>query len=110
VAQFGDEQRRSATLANCLTMVLLRGCSPRTAEESSKRLGQRQERFLVQTETKGFWDLLPSQRGTQVQVMTVPVLQVREIMHPPDTCGRFCAVVHVQQTAPKPFLVDLTGG
>jgi len=108
VAQFGDEKRRSAILANCLTMILLRGCSPQTAEEFARRLGQRQERFLVETESRGFWDLLPTQRGAQVQTMSVPVLQPREIMHPPEACGRFCAVVQVQPVSAKPFLVDLT--
>lgn len=108
ISQFGNETEREAILANCATMILLRGCSPTTAQAFSKRLGQRRQRFLIESETKGFWNILPEQRGKSVQVMTVPVLGEREIMYPPESCERFCAVVQVQPISPLPFLVNLT--
>ena len=107
ISQFGNEPEREAILANCATMILLRGCSPTTAQAFSKRLGRRQQRILIESEAKGFWNILPNQRGKSVQEMTVPVLGEREIMYPPEACGRFCAVVQVQPIAPQPFLVNL---
>lgn len=108
ISQFGNEPEREPILANCATMILLRGCSPTTAQAFSKRLGQRQQRILIQSETKGFWNILPNQRVKSVQEVTVPVLGEQEIMYPPEVCGRFCAVVQVQPVSPYPFLVNLT--
>lgn len=108
ISQFGYELEREAILANCATMILLRGCSPTTAQAFSKRLGQRQQRILIESETKGFWNILPNQRMKSVQEVTVPVLGEQEIMYPPKVCGRFCAIVQVQPISPYPFLVNLT--
>jgi len=104
-AQFGDERQVSAILSNCLTIILLRGCSPATARYFSGRLGERVDQVLVQSRYRGPFDLF-SQQSTSVQTVTVPVLREREIMYPPF--GPYCAVCQVSPVSNKPFLVDLT--
>jgi type IV secretory pathway TraG/TraD family ATPase VirD4 len=105
VAQFGDEKRYTALLANCLTFVALRGCSAETARYFGSRLGQRMEQMISVSQQKEPFNLFPDQVGRVAQTVAVPVLREREIMHPP--VGAFPAVVQVSPVSPKPFLVDL---
>jgi type IV secretory pathway TraG/TraD family ATPase VirD4 len=107
VSQFGDERHVAAILTNCLTSIVLRGCSPETARYFAARLGQRFEQVVNVNRQRGPFDLF-SQYGRGMQTVAVPVLREREIMHPPG--GPYCAVVQVAPVTAKPFLVDLTRG
>jgi len=107
VTQFGTEQERSAILTNCLTKIIFRGCSPDTANVFSEYLGKRNEFSVTSSDSRNPWASIFSNITTKnEQIVTLPVLGSREIMHPPDTCGRFCALIHSSQTSGKPFLVS----
>ena len=104
VNQFGDQRQQIAILANCLTFIALRGCSPDTARYLSSRLGQRNTQVLAATRSRGPFDIF-AQRTRASQTVTVPVLGEREIMHPPGSA--YCGIVQVSPVSGKPFLVDL---
>jgi hypothetical protein len=89
-------------------MMVLRGCSPETARAFAQRVGERQERTDGVNVYQGFFDILPGQRGQQVQLSAMPVLRPREIMYPPDACGQFCGLMHVTSVSAEPFLINLT--
>ncbi len=105
ITQFGDEREAETVLANCSSIVLMRGASPHAARYLSGRLGQRTEKIRTASRQKGPFQIF-SQHGATESVSTVPVLGEREIMHPPGD-GYF-AVAHVAPVSPKPFLIDLT--
>lgn len=108
VTQMGDERTASALLANCSTIIMMRGASPAAARYLSSRLGQRTERSVVETVQRGPFDIFAQRGGTTQQVTCVPVLGEREIMHPPFGPGCYGGVVLASAVSPKPFLVDFT--
>ncbi|MCF7984338.1 MAG: TraM recognition domain-containing protein, partial [Thiohalocapsa sp.] len=103
VSQFGDSRAQNAILSNCLTFISLRGASADTARYFSSRLGQRNERSLMLTRNRGPFQIL-SQRASNAQLVTLPVLAEREIMHPPGP--PYSGLVQVVSVSAKPFLVD----
>jgi hypothetical protein len=103
VAQFGDEQRQSALLANCHSYVSMHGVSPASAAYLSKRLGTRAREEMTVTVSGSRRVFEPPGRSRQAAVG--PVLGAREIMYPPF--GPLTAVVHCPSAATGPFLVDL---
>ena len=112
VNQFGDEQEFEKVFINCETFITLKGCSSKTAEYFSKRLGQRQETrtTISTTETDLFSHIFNKNRQDDREHRTtttqqVPVLGTREIMYPP--VQNYCGVVQVRDASAKPFLVDL---
>ena len=116
VNQFGNEQEFEKVFINCETFITLKGCSSKTAEYFSQRLGQRQETRVSRTETeKDLFSMIvdmidqdwrddPIKKTTTAQ--QVPVLGRREIMYPPFQ-QTYCGVVQVRDASAKPFLVDL---
>jgi type IV secretory pathway TraG/TraD family ATPase VirD4 len=108
VTQLGDTEARTAVLANCHTMIALRGCSAETARYFAGRLGERRQSTIMEGKARGYFDLFPGQRSQMVQTSTTEVLGQREIMHPPAECGRWCGIAHIPSVCGKPFLVDLT--
>lgn len=105
IAQLGDVQEQSAILANCLTIIMLKGSSPVSAKYFSERLGQRVDYVVSQNVYQGPFDLFP-QSGRGLQTANVPVLREREIMYPPF--GNYFAVAQVSPVSNKPFLLELT--
>ncbi len=112
VNQFGNEQQSEQLFVNCETFITLKGCSSKTAEYFSKRLGQRTETItnVSKTETDLIYKIVSQdwqddreQRTTSTEL--VPVLRTREIMYPP--VQNYCGVVQVRDASAKPFLVDL---
>ncbi len=105
LVQFGDEDARTSILANCNTLVLMRGCSPQTAEAFGARLGERQSNVITRTHNRQSGQLLANQHSHSVSTAATQVLASREIMSPPSACGRFCAFVHVRNVCANPILV-----
>jgi type IV secretory pathway TraG/TraD family ATPase VirD4 len=105
IAQFGDERQVSSILANCLTLITMPGCSAKTAEYFSQRLGNRNQRTVNITRDLNPFELIPD-RSKTTQTSEVSVLTPRAIMYPPG--GSHTAVVHTLGLSAKPFLVDLT--
>jgi type IV secretory pathway TraG/TraD family ATPase VirD4 len=108
VTQLGDVEARTSVLANCHTMIALRGCSAETAKYFAGRLGERRQQNIIEGNTQGYFDPLPGQRTQMVQNSTTDVLGHREIMLPPDQCGQWCGVAHIPSVCAKPFFVDFT--
>jgi len=105
VGQITDKNNKEKDIfANCNTLIIMRGCSSSTAEYFSKRLGERMAHFVDTAYESGFGYI--SNKNKSVRSEKVPVLSEREIMHPPESCGKYCAVVKIPDQ-PKPFLVDL---
>jgi type IV secretion system protein VirD4 len=104
VAQLGDERTASAILTNCHTLITLRGVSAATARYTASRLGQRVVQTVDLSHHRGPMEPIGS-RGKSIGTKTVPVLEEREIMHPP--VQSYCALVHIPSASPKPFFVDL---
>jgi len=104
VAQLGDDRATSAVLANCHTLITLRGVSAATARYTASRLGQRVVQTVDLSHHRGPMEPIGS-RGKSIGTKTVPVLEDREIMHPP--VQSYCALVHVPSVSPKPFFVNL---
>jgi type IV secretory pathway TraG/TraD family ATPase VirD4 len=107
VTQLGDMEARTAVLANCHTMIALRGCSAETAKYFAGRLGEHRQSTIVEGRAGGYFDPVPQHRNRMVQTSTTEVLGQREIMHPPVACGQWCGVAHIPSVSAKPFLVDL---
>jgi type IV secretory pathway TraG/TraD family ATPase VirD4 len=105
IAQFGDEQQVSAILANCSTLITMRGCSARTAKYFSQRLGNRNQQAVSRTKEDNPFELFPS-TSENFGNSEVSVLTERAIMYPPG--GPHTAVVHNSSIFAKPFLVNLT--
>ena len=101
VAQFKDENERSAILANCATAVLMPGASKASADWLQSRLGSHAVPSITPS--------VQPNMGISTSLQTVPVLGDREIAHPPF--GARPAVLHVR--APelgltnKPLLINL---
>jgi hypothetical protein len=71
---------------------------------TASRLGQRVVQTVDLSHHRG--PMAPiSSRGKSIGTKTVPVLEEREIMHPP--VQSYCALVHVPSASSKPFFVDL---
>jgi type IV secretory pathway TraG/TraD family ATPase VirD4 len=107
VTQLGDADARTAVLANCHTMIALRGCSVETARYFAGRLGERKQSTIVESREQGFFSIMPEHRMQSIQNDSAPVLGEREIMHPPAVCGQWCGIAHIPSVCAKPFLTDL---
>jgi type IV secretory pathway TraG/TraD family ATPase VirD4 len=105
VAQLGDERTASTILTNCHTLITLRGVSSATARYTASRLGERVVQTVEVTRHRGPTEVIGG-RGTSIGTKVVPVLEEREIMHPP--IQDYCALVHIPSASAKPFFVDLT--
>ncbi len=103
VTQFGDSA--TAILANCSTTMVLPGASAASAQAFASSLGKRVEREVSVGRDAHFLSLPAGRVQKTTRTVLVPVLQEREIMHPP--IGPYCATVQVKHTSSKPFLVDI---
>lgn len=105
VAQFKDENERSAVFSNCATLISLAGVSTMTAKLVEERLGQHKVPVLGTSR-----DGTRLGQGINKTIESVPVLRTREITRPPF--GPRCAVAHVNTPelgiTTKPMLVDLS--
>lgn len=110
IVQFGDERAAHDVLANCATMILLRGCKYHTAQYFSNRLGDRLSPSISHSQQQRTWPWQESPPPTQsVHVARNPVLGVGEIMNLPMTGPRrYSALVQAEEVSSSPFLVDLT--
>lgn len=99
VQHLGDEQKATATLASCDTLIALKGVSPATAKMVGDRLGQVSAPIVSQSAgPNGGWQPTVSH---QMQ----PMLGQAEIMNLPMTNRG--AVVHLRSASPAPLVVDL---
>lgn len=98
LGQLPDQRIRDGVLANCQTVICMGGVSHVTAEELSKRFGQRPELEVSIQDGRGCV-------RTRRHVM-MPVLGTREIMELPF--GRFSAITHSRPFHPQPFITDLS--
>jgi len=106
VSQLEDKNNKNKDIfANCNTLIVMRGCSPSTTEYFSKRLGKRIAQSVDTSYETGDSTFI-STKDKGIKSESVPVLSEREIMHPPESCGEYCAVVKIPGQQ-KPFLVDL---
>jgi type IV secretory pathway TraG/TraD family ATPase VirD4 len=105
VAQFKDENERSAVFSNCATYVSLAGASPLSAKLLGERLGKHRVSTLTLSRDPSKWG---SSTGRAIE--SVPVLGDREITQPPF--GPRCAIAHVNAAElgipSKPMLVNLS--
>jgi len=119
ISNFDTEQ--NSILTNCNTIISLKGNSPEIAEWLSRKMGQRKQK-QTRLSQKRSWidDWKDMDRGesllnilfhnmsihpVSVDIVDVPVLGNREIMHLP--MGKYPAVVWNSKISSKPFLVDL---
>lgn len=98
VDQFPVREERNAVLANCGTMVALKGCSAGTAEVLSLRLGTAPVTSVGRSRDRGH-------SGLSLSTSAQPLLGAREIMAPPFS--QRAATVHAATMGDRPFLVDL---
>ena len=105
LTQFGAEKDRTTILANCNALIVMRGCSPETADVFAARLGERRSSVISRTQNRLPGQILANQYGQTVSSATTAVLAAREIMSPPAACGRYCALVHMRDGCSKPLLV-----
>ncbi|PPF25755.1 MULTISPECIES: type IV secretory system conjugative DNA transfer family protein [unclassified Rathayibacter] len=99
VQHFGDEQKATATLASCDTLITLKGVSPATAKMVGDRLGQVSAPVVSQSAgPNGTWQPTVSH---QMQAMLGPA----EIMNLPMTNRG--AVVHLRSASSAPLVIEL---
>ena len=98
VDQFPIREERNAILANCGTVIALRGCSAGTAEMVANRLGSAPVTLVGRTKDGG-------RSGMSLSTSTQPLIGAREIMAPPFS--QHAATVHASVLGDRPFLVDL---
>ncbi len=96
VNHLGSENEQVRLLANCETLITLKGCSQHTAKFFSDRLGVTSKPVSTMTlDAKGQWK--PS-----VTFQDQQVLGGREIMYPP--VGQYGGVAQLRGGHPLPFL------
>ncbi|PKH40153.1 Type IV secretion-system coupling protein DNA-binding domain-containing protein [Nocardioides alpinus] len=98
VSQFGTEVEWSRQLANCSTVIAMKGVRPSSVSYVSKLLGRRQA--PTTTESRDWQGKISS----TMSFADLPVLGDREIAEPP--VGRYGAIVHSSTLSPYPWLVS----
>jgi type IV secretory pathway TraG/TraD family ATPase VirD4 len=107
VAQFKDENERSAIFGNCGTTIFLPGVSVTSAQLLSKRLGE----HPVPTSSASIQPAPTRSRSRtskSTQIQMAPVLGIPEIVNLQDLFGQYSAIVDSRSLFNRPFLVDLT--
>ena len=108
VTQIPDHNERDTILGNCQTMITLRNCSSQSAEYMSQRLGQKHSTTIVTSSSKKPFGLFTENVTRSEQNETTPVLSLREIMSPPQVCGKYCGILHSTILSYKPIIIDLS--